>query len=139
MIPHPIRLRHPWDELPGDIPGSVIYRRVFNQPSGLDTWERVSLEVDRAIYSGEITLNGQSIGRLQVGQFFSADITQFLQPNNELHVKVDPPVTSANLDPADAKSQLRPSHSAYIVDPNEPLGSPIGDVRLLIRTVHPTA
>ena len=74
---------------PGDLPGSVVYRRVFKQPTGLDTWERVSLEVDRAIFSGEISLNGQSIGSMQAGQFFSADITQLLQPNNELHVKVD--------------------------------------------------
>jgi hypothetical protein len=139
MIPHPIRLRHPWDELPGDLPGSVVYRRVFNQPTGLDTWERVSLEVDRTIFSGEILLNGQSIGNMHAGQFFSADITQLLQPSNELHVKVAPPITSANPNAADANSQLPPSHSAYIVDPNEPLGSPIGDVRLLIRSVHPTA
>lgn len=138
MIPHPIRLRRPWDELPGDLPGSVVYRRVFKQPTGLDTWERVSLEVDRAIFSGEISLNGQLIGSMQAGQFFSADITQLLQPNNELHVKVAP-ITSTNLHTADANSQLPPSHSAYIVDPSEPLGSPIGDVRLLIRTVHPTA
>jgi hypothetical protein len=129
MIPHPIRLRHPWDELPGTVPGRVLYRRRFKCPSGLDSWERVALEIDRTIFSGEITLNGQTIGRLESGQFFSADITQFLQPANELRAEVDPQTASP---------KPTPSASVYIVDPNEPPGSPIGEVRLVIRAMHPS-
>ncbi len=131
MIPHPIRLRHPWDELPGASSGQTTYRRAFKQPTGLDAWERVFLEVDRTLVSAPVTLNGHSIGHLEYGQFFSADITSLLQLNNELQVTVEsaPAVDAANRQP--------PSHSVYVTDPAEPIGSPIGDVRLLIRTVHP--
>lgn len=137
MIPHPIRLRHPWDELPSRTSGRTIYRRLFKCPTGLDTWEHVFLEVDRILFSGEITLNGQPIGRLESAQFFSADITPLLQPANELQVEVDPQIAVTARDQVDAPRQSPPSHSLYITDPNEPPGSPIGDVRLLIRTVHP--
>ena len=57
MIPHPIRLRHPWDELPGSEAGKIAYRRKFQRPTNLDAWERVTLEIDRAIYSGEVRFN----------------------------------------------------------------------------------
>jgi hypothetical protein len=129
MIPHPIRLRHPWDELPGTVPGRATYRRRFNRPTGLDTWERVSLEVDRAIFSGEISLNGTNLGHFEAGQFFQADITRLLQAANELNVDVDHQT---------ALSQPPPTTSVYAVGPDEPLGSPIGDVRLVIRTIHPS-
>jgi len=138
MIPHPIRLRQPWDELPGTAPGRVVYRRRFKCPNDLDTWERVSLEVDRTLFSGEITLNGQPIGRLEPGQLFSADITQLLQPANELRAEVDPQTAAECLGQSAAPPQPPPSHSIYIVDPDEPPGSPIGDVRLVIRAVHPS-
>ncbi|HTQ38966.1 MAG TPA: hypothetical protein VMJ32_08055 [Pirellulales bacterium] len=127
MIPHPIRLRQPWEELPDASPGRVAYRRRFKCPTGLDTWERVSLEVDRGIFLGEISLNGTNLGRLEPGQFFSADITPLLKPANELMVSVDP---------HSAVAQPPPSASVYIIDPEEPLGSPIGDVRLVIRTTQ---
>jgi len=132
MIPHPIRLRHPWDELPAAAPGHVCYRRMFKCPTGLDTWERVWLEVDRIIFPGEIFLNAHPLGRLQPGELFSADVTSLLQLNNELNVEVDRQAAGAS------PAQTHPvSHSAYIVDPNSPLGSPFGDVRLVIRASHP--
>jgi hypothetical protein len=127
MIPHPIRLRHPWDELPAASSDRVRYRRLFKCPTGLDIWERVWLEVDRIIFPGEIFLNGQLLGPLQAGEFFSADVTTLLQPNNELIVEVDRKQASASADPTNSIS-----HSAYIVEPNSPLGSPFGDVRLVI-------
>ncbi|HZZ30137.1 MAG TPA: hypothetical protein VFE46_19220 [Pirellulales bacterium] len=129
MIPHPIRLQHPWDELPGPTPDRVLFRRRFNSPAALDTWERVSLEIDRAIFSGEASLNGTRLAPLTAGQFFSAEVTSLLKPANELLVEVD------------KHSQLpQPpaSASVYVVDPHQPLGSPIGDVRLVIRTIHPS-
>lgn len=132
MIPHPIRLRHPWDELPADVSGHVRYRRMFKCPTGLDTWERVWLEVDRIVFPGEIFLNAHSLGRLQPGELFSADVTTLLQPNNELNVEVDRQSAAACAAQADPVS-----HSAYIVEPNTPLGSPFGDVRLVIRASHP--
>ena len=132
MVPHPIRLRHPWDELPAADSGRVRYRRMFKCPTGLDTWERVWLEVDRIVFPGEIFLNVRSLGRLQPTEFFSADVTSLLQPNNELIVEVDRQAAG------DSDNQAHPvSHSAYIVEPDAPLGSPVGDVRLVIRASHP--
>ncbi len=127
MIPHSIRLRHPWETIPGEA-GRAIFRRTFNSPTGLDAWERVSLEIDRAIISGDVSLNGIALGHLSPGELFAADITDVLKPRNELLVAGDMPVPAPS---------LPPSNSVYIVDPDEPLGSPIGDVRLVIRMVHP--
>jgi hypothetical protein len=124
MLPHPIRLRHPWDELPGASPEQVVYCRRFNRPTGMDTWERISLEIDRGIFAGQISLNGTVLGLLRPGEFFAADVTALLEPVNELRATVDRPTQLAT-PPASA--------SVYIVDPDEPLGSPIGDVRLVIR------
>ena len=127
MIPHSIRLRQPWEEVPaGD--GRVAYRRRFNRPTGLDAWERVSLEIDRAVLAGAVSLNGFLLGQLMPGQLFAADITPHLQAANELSVEAGPQTVLPT---------LPQSNSIYIVDPTEPLGSPIGEVRLVIRAVHP--
>jgi hypothetical protein len=127
MIPHSIRLRQPWEELPAES-GRMLYRRRFNRPTGLDAWERVALEIDRAMLVGEVSLNGFLLGQLMPGQLFVADITPHLQAANELSVEADPQTVL----PTPPQS-----NSIYIVDPTEPLGSPIGDVRLVIRAVHP--
>lgn len=124
MIPHPIRLRHPWDSEPQP-DGRILYRRQFNRPTGLDAWEQVSLEIDRAMVAGEVSLNGSSIGQLKPGVFFTADVTTLLAMANELCVLADP---------RSALPAPPPSASIYITAPNEPLGSPIGDVRLVIRS-----
>ena len=46
MMPHPIRLRHPWDEIPAATSGKISYRRRFNRPTGLGAHEVVMLEID---------------------------------------------------------------------------------------------
>jgi hypothetical protein len=124
---HSIRLRHPWEEISsvGELPK---YRRRFNRPTSLDEWERVTLEIDRITHPGSVSLNGAPLGRFDPNSFFTADVTAMLQPANELVVGLasgeplaDPPV----------------SHSIYIVEPDAPLGSPFGDVRLTIQTVRP--
>lgn len=128
MIPHSIRLRHPWEEVSaGD--GRIVFRRRFNKPTGLDDSQRVALEVDRTLLAADISLNGTPLGQLSPGQPFAADITSLLQPANELKVDADPHT---------ALAAPPPTSSIYIVEPDEPLGSPIGDVRLLIRTIHPS-
>jgi hypothetical protein len=124
MIPHSIRLRHPWDELPGATTGTLVYRRRFQRPTNLDAWERVTLEIDRAIYSGTVALNGAELGKLQAGEYFTADVTPLLKSQNELSVEVDPKTRLAAV-PA--------TQTIYVIDPDEPPGSPIGDVRLVIR------
>jgi len=126
MIPHPIRLRQPWDEVPAKREGWKSFRRAFNRPTGLETHETVCVEIDRAVYCGEVSLNGVSLGNLETGDLFAAEITALLAPANELLVEVDP---------ATALTGPIPSASIYVVDPNEPPSSPIGEVRLVIRSV----
>ena len=124
MMPHPIRLRHPWDELPAAAPGKVAYRRRFNRPTGLGAHEIVALEVDRIVFRGRISLNGAALGELEPGELFLADVTAQLKDANELMAEIDP----------ESRCDSPPiSHSIYITDPNEPLGSPIGEVRIVIR------
>jgi hypothetical protein len=126
MIPHPIRLRQPWDEVPTKSADGKAYCRRFNRPTGLDAWETVCLEIDRAMYCGEVSLNGVSLGKLKTGELFVAEITALWKPANELVVEVDR---------ATAVKGPIPSVSIYVIDPDEPPSSPIGEVRLLIRAV----
>jgi hypothetical protein len=123
MIPHPIRLRKPWktEQLSAD---RVAYSRRFNSPSGLDSWERVWLEIDRVMVSGEVLINQKPVGDLRAAEHFAADITDFLSASNEIRIEADPATKLA--DPP-------PSGSIYITDPDTPLGSPVGEVRLVIR------
>ena len=67
MMPHPIRLRHPWDELPAVAPGKVAYRRRFNRPTGLGAHEIVTLEVDRIVFRGEDFAERLGAGRTRAG------------------------------------------------------------------------
>jgi hypothetical protein len=126
MIPHPIRLRQPWDEVPAKRNRWKAFRRSFNRPTGLESHETVCIEIDRAVYCGEVALNGISIGKLETSELFATEITALLRAANELVVEVDP--TTAVKGPI-------PSSSIYVVDTNEPPSSPIGEVRLLIRAV----
>ncbi len=123
MIPHPIRLRHPWESEPR-ADGQILYRRRFNRPTGLEAHEQVSLEIDRAMVAGQVSLNGASLGQLKPGEFFTADITSLIAEANEVAVVADP---------STARTSPPPSSSIYISDANEPTGSPFGDVRLVIR------
>ncbi len=74
--------------------------------------------------AGQVSLNGTSLGQLTPGEFFTAEITSLIADANELAIDADP--TTARTSPP-------PSTSIYIVDADQPLGSPVGDVRLVIR------
>ena len=124
MIPHTIRLRRPWEEVEGAVEGRKVFRRRFNRPTGLDAWERVTLEIDRVLFCGQVFLNGTLLGEFRPGEVFAAEITTALLSANELVAEVDPRTAVAG--PVE-------SASIYIVDPAEEPGSPIGDVRLVIR------
>ena len=82
------------------------------------------LEIDRAICSGTVVLNGVALGNLQAGEYFTAEVTSLLQSQNELLVEIDPKTRLAS---------TPETQTIYVVDPDEPPGSPIGDVRLVIR------
>jgi len=126
MIPHPIRLRQPWDEVSAKAAGKRAFRRSFNRPTGLESHETVCVEIDRAVYCGDVALNGISLGNLETGELFAAEITALLNSANELVVEVDP---------ATALKGPIPSASIYVIDANQPPSSPIGEVRLVIRSV----
>ena len=127
MIPHAIRLRQPWEEVPAKATGNRAFRRSFNRPTGLESHETVCVEIDRVVYCGEVTLNGISLGGLETGELFATEITALLKGANELVVEIDP---------ATAVNGPIPSASIYIIDPSEPPSSPIGEVRLVIRSVR---
>ena len=127
MIPHAIRLRQPWEEVPAKATGNRAFRRSFNRPAGLESHETVCVEIDRVVYCGEVTLNGISLGGLETGELFATEITALLKAANELVVEIDP---------ATAVNGPIPSASIYIIDPSEPPSSPIGEVRLVIRSVR---
>ena len=90
MMPHPSALETPWDEMPATASGKMAFRRRFNRPTGLGAHEIVVLEVDRIVFRGRISLNGETLGELEPGEFFSADITALLMDGNELIAEVIP-------------------------------------------------
>ena len=124
MVPHPIRLRHPWESQPLAT-GQILYRRRFNRPTGLELHEQVALEIDRTMVAADVSLNGHPLGQIKPAEFFSADITELLAAANELTILADP-LTALSAPP--------PSQSIYIADPDALPGSPVGEVRLVIRS-----
>lgn len=109
-----------WSETLGrDFRGRVRYRRRFNRPSGLDPHERVWLVVEGVDAFGAVALNGRQLGEARgYASPASFDVTELLQPGNELLLEVELPRESAGV--------LRPGRE------NLP-GGPIGEVRLEIR------
>jgi hypothetical protein len=84
---HPIRLRGPWDAQPlADSPGLVRLTRRFHRPTGLDGGERVWLAIDAPAAPSRVVLNGVLAGQPSRSSPFRWDITDLLQPYNELQV-----------------------------------------------------
>lgn len=76
---HTIRLGEPWERTDlGD--GRTRHRRRFGRPRTLDATERLWLACDRPVSAA---VNGVQLG---VGERF--DITEHLQPRNELLIEV---------------------------------------------------
>jgi len=74
-----MRLRNPWrSESPGH------YRRRFGRPTNLDPGERVLLVFEQLVEGAQIALNGQPLEGLVT------DITERLEANNEITVRVRP-------------------------------------------------
>lgn len=80
---HRIRLGPPWEVVP--LPdGRTRHTRRFGRPRTLDTAERVWL-VAELPEDSEVTLNGET---LEASADFAANVTDRLQPRNELVVIV---------------------------------------------------
>lgn len=105
---HTIRLRRPWlrsvegqtgsgkVDVPDvrSVPGAgkpVTYRRSFNQPTGLESHERVDLVIDR--FSGAsicVSLNGERIDAGDATFPLRIDVTARLEHSNRLEVQLEP-------------------------------------------------
>ena len=104
--------------LGADFRGRVAYRRSFNPPATLDSYERLWLIVEGADAQGAVWLNGvqlgQVLGRAVCGTF---DITRLLGPRNEIVLEIDLPAGDAP--PRPGREHLP--------------GGPIGEARLEVR------
>jgi hypothetical protein len=89
---HTIRLRGRWQA--ESIGESIVYRRSFHQPTGLEDGEQVVLAVSMPSSSVRVALNGQLLGNVvESPQRF--DVTDSLQPFNLLEINVKQPQVDA--------------------------------------------
>ena len=125
QLPPKGRVKPPgdWGEsLGADFRGRARYTRRFRQPSGLETRERVWLVIEGVDASGCVQLNGQRLGDVHgYALRASFDVTERLQPQNELVIDVDLPPELG-----DSENRSRPGRA------RKP-GGLIREVRLEIR------
>jgi hypothetical protein len=132
-LPSPARATMPadWSALFGaDFLGRVRYRRTFQKPTGLESGERVFLVVETQQSSACVTMKGQLVGFVYVGEPAGRfDITERLEDHNQLEIFVDHPSV-----------QLIAEHPVYTAlrsTVGDPMrlspGGLVGDVRLEIE------
>jgi beta-galactosidase/beta-glucuronidase len=111
-----------WSPIAGpDFRGRVLFTRRFGCPTGLLDDDRVELVVEAVDQLAWIELNGQMLGETRWGAgLWRLDITNQLQPANELRVTVELPA-----DPRDRGERT-----------GKP-GGLIGEVRLEIHASAP--
>ncbi len=87
-----------WQAIFGLAGGTVQFRRKFHRPTNLEPHERVMIVFTESRGTGEVGLNGLSVGQFAaVGDAVEFEISTLMKPFNELSVEItfDP-----NLDPA---------------------------------------
>jgi hypothetical protein len=85
MPTHRIRLGPPWEVTSaGD---HTRHARKFGRPRILDANERVWVVCDLVPGPATLTVNGQQVAATDAGQPVAADITQLLNPRNELVIE----------------------------------------------------
>lgn len=95
MKPHRIRLRRPWHCEP--VGGGTRWRRPFHRPTGLGPDVRVWIVLQGFSAAGTVTLNGQTLGRLDPEQpECRLDATESLRPQNELTIELEAPAPAAS-------------------------------------------
>jgi hypothetical protein len=89
-----------WSEVLGhDFRGTVRYRRVFHEPTGLEPGQQVWLSIEGLATSATISLNGTQLpphGQGEGGQRseWRHEIRELLLPNSELIIDVTHPATA---------------------------------------------
>lgn len=112
MYPHIIRLRGPWEwqavdgtphergklKFPADwdaalghrAAATLLLRRFFHCPTGLDPHERLWLVVETTGRRARVSLNGVALGESNASSsHVDDDITSIVQTRNELEVRVE--------------------------------------------------
>ena len=90
-----------WSALLGDdFRGTVRYRRVFHEPTGLEPGQQVWLSIEGLATSATISLNGTPLpphAEVAGGQNneWRHEIRELLLPNSELIIDVNHPATAA--------------------------------------------
>lgn len=85
MNRHVIQLRDPWVRALSK--SSILYKRRFHAPSGIEGGERVWVTIDNQIGEAQVRCNGQVCGNFSgTGEF---DITALLAPYNELEISIN--------------------------------------------------
>ncbi|MDB5309265.1 MAG: hypothetical protein JWO38_3467 [Gemmataceae bacterium] len=83
MATHSIRLRGSWEVASAG--GRTRYARKFGRPRTLDPNERVWLVCDSVFGPAGVFVNGERVGTVEEpGRPFAAEITQLLNPRNEV-------------------------------------------------------
>lgn len=84
-----VKLPASWQELFGAVSGRTRFRRRFHCPTNLDSHEHVFVVFDGIGGTAEISVNGNQLGTVADGpQREGFDITDLLQPANELFVEI---------------------------------------------------
>ncbi len=78
-----------WQELFGHQSGTAQFERRFQQPTNLESHERVAIVFDGIGGTGNVSLNHQPLGEIETSdQMQCFDITDCLQPSNLLTVEI---------------------------------------------------
>jgi hypothetical protein len=84
---HIIRLRGAWEITSSS--GTTLHSRKFGRPRTLEAHERVWLVCDDVPGPNEVSLNGKDIGDSSEKGPFAIDITDVLEPRNQILFSVD--------------------------------------------------
>ncbi|WP_442485225.1 glycosyl hydrolase 2 galactose-binding domain-containing protein [Aeoliella sp. SH292] len=84
-----------WSGLLGDdFRGTVRYRRVFHEPTGLEPGQQVWLSIEGLATSATISLNGTPLPPHAGHEEWRHEIRELLLPNSELIIDVTHPATA---------------------------------------------
>jgi hypothetical protein len=84
-----VKIPATWEDCFGKTPGSVVWSRRFQQPTNLDPTERVMIAAPGLAGVTAVRINATELpmdDQPQVG--FRFDVTEALQPSNQLHIEM---------------------------------------------------
>ncbi len=99
---HSIRLRHPWQR--ESLGERIRWSRSFNWPAGLTPTETARIVIDNLLPTAAVSLNGASLAVEQTGTF---DVTELLNPSNQLAIELVDSLASHNVEcPFDVRLEI---------------------------------